>query len=144
MDYSNRTGVECFWLYAYVCVCTHVVGLLKIRLVLWDLIEPLPWIERDISKAWHGGQGLLLSLHRFIYHPKVCVCVCVCVFTYLGLSHGCLCLTLWTHVSVRVREVGESWKCDECVRTHVPNRCSSGPFTWYSYHKDSDQFGIRI
>ena len=103
------------------CVCASVCTWCesKIRLVLWDLTEPLPWIELDISKAWHG-KGLLLSSHCFIYHPKVCVFVCV--FTFLGFAQACLCLSMCPDVNVRKggergRERGEEEKV--CVNMNV-------------------------
>lgn len=68
----------------YVCARREA----EIRLVLWGLIETLPWIEPDISKVWHGRR-LLLSSHCFIYHPTVSVSVCV--FTYSGILHRDLC-----------------------------------------------------
>ncbi len=88
----------------------------QIRLVLWDLIEPLPWIEPDISKAWHG-RGLLLSSHCFIYHPEVSVFVCMYVFTYLGLSQECLRLNVCS--DVRVCESKRERECHKHICTHV-------------------------
>lgn len=66
-----------------LCFCWHWVS--EIRLLLWDLIETLQWIEVDISKAWHGTE-LMLSSHCFIYHPKVGVAGLIQIFIMSILS----------------------------------------------------------
>lgn len=120
----------------HVCLCVWWRS--KIRLILRDLPEPLPRIERDISRAWHGN-GLLLSSHCFIYHPKVRVLVCVPIF---GLAHKSSCvLSTWYDERERLWWYVCVWTLSKfCVFSF----CSYDTYTTRTVMKSGTEFWSSI
>ena len=127
----------------HICVFVSTLGTGDL-IILLDLTETLPWIELDISKAWHGRE-LMLSLHCFIYHPKVCLfaCECVCVHISGPLTWVSACSNV---VGELGEEIGEKYVCvnvNTFPHMHVSVwsefRIFSSFNMWYFYHKDSGQ-----